>query len=92
MSITNKNQIEKCWAIDLETGWDLTKVEHRNEVVRLVLNEKPTLVIGSPPCTKMSTLQNLNPKRWENPKFCQEYKEAVAHVNFCCYVYGQFAS
>lgn len=56
ISQVNPASMQKRWAIDLETGWDLNYIKQRNEVVHLVKREKPTLIIGSPPCTKMSTL------------------------------------
>ena len=36
-------------AFDPLSGWDLSKPEDQAEVTRIVLRDKPTLVVGSPP-------------------------------------------
>ena len=55
------------WSLDLTmddplTGqpWDLGKREVRARVRKLVAESKPFMLIGSPPCTMFSTLQNLS--------------------------------
>ena len=68
------------WSLDLTTHnargepWDFTKVEKRNEAYRLIAAQKPWVLVGSPPCTMLSALQNLNPKtvrsgtgKWKKP-------------------------
>ena len=75
-------------AFDLQTGWDLTKEDQRQEVRRRVKREKPTIVIGSPPCTMVSQLQELS---WahhaHNPEwrctFLEKLEVAKGHVRFC---------
>ena len=54
------------WSLDLTredplTGepWDLSKCAVRERVRKLVRETAPFLVIGSPPCTMFSTLQNF---------------------------------
>ena len=54
------------WSLDLTlddplTGkpWDLRKSEVRSRVRALVKTTKPFMLIGSPPCTSFSSLQNL---------------------------------
>ena len=48
-------------AYDLTTGWDFKLKAHRDAVYQHVRDEKPLVVIGSPPCTPFSQLQTLNP-------------------------------
>ena len=47
-------------SLDLSTGWDLSKVDGRRKAIRMVVRDKPKLLIGSPPCTMMCTWQGLN--------------------------------
>ena len=38
-------------AMDLTTGWNFRRQDHRNQAWRYVEEKKPMLVIGSPMCT-----------------------------------------
>lgn len=40
--------------------WDLTRPEHQAEFKRLLVREKPFMLLGAPPCNAFSPLQNLN--------------------------------
>ena len=40
--------------------WDFTDPAQRDKAREMVTEQKPWLIIGSPPCTKFSILQNLN--------------------------------
>ena len=40
--------------------WDLDDNSKRHQLIQLVVDTKPALIIGSPMCTMFSTLQNLN--------------------------------
>ena len=46
-------------AMDLTTGWDFTRQEHREAAKEYRRRVKPRLLIGSPMCTMFSTLQNF---------------------------------
>ena len=48
-------------AMDLTTGWDFNLESHRERATKYVEEEKPFVVIGSPPCTPFSQLQTLSP-------------------------------
>lgn len=54
------------WSLDIctkdEDGrpWDFTQVEMRNRAARKLIENKPLLLIGSPPCTEWSIPMNLN--------------------------------
>ena len=73
--------------MDLQTGWGFTKVEDRNRLVRLVLEEKPFIVIGSPPCTWWSTIQRLNMGKFSEENKQKRHEEALLHLNCCAKVY-----
>ena len=40
--------------------WDLSKPHYRLKAIEVIRREKPCLLIGRPPCTAWSVLQNLN--------------------------------
>ena len=77
-------------SLDLRTGWDFTKPSHQAAAVMLVKSEAPLLLVGSPPCTKFSNLQNLNlafrGDEWKN-KFLVDREKDVEHLKFCCKLY-----
>ena len=79
-------------SMDLTTGWDFTKEEHRRKAWNRVRSEDPELIIGSPPCTFFSMLQELCKAVYGNKpgwlaKFERGKAEAIEHVNFCCSLY-----
>ena len=79
-------------AFDLQNGWDLSDPVKQAEVINIISKDKPTVVIGSPPCTLMSTLQTLNIHRYRHDaewmaRFNKELEKAKEHVRFCCRVY-----
>lgn len=69
------------------TGWDFDLEEDRIRALKYVREEKPTLVVGSPPCTFFSTLQELNKfnmrhdEAW-NARFNANMDKAVRHIIF----------
>ena len=66
----------------------------REEARKQLDKEDPLFVIGSPPCTMFSVLQELfggarraDPKKQD--KFDEKLAAAVKHMEFCCEVYRQ---
>ena len=47
-------------AMDIKNGYDLDLAVERKKAWESILRDKPQLVIGSPPCTCFSSLQELN--------------------------------
>ena len=47
-------------SMDLTNGWDFSKKEHRQAAWNNIETEEPYVLIGSPPCTLFSLLQELN--------------------------------
>lgn len=79
-------------SLDLTNGWDFTKAAHRKLAIERIEKENPELIIGSPPCTYFSTLQQFNlSKNKGNAEwletFMKEKKKAIRHVVFCCLLY-----
>ena len=79
-------------AMDLLTGYDFTKEADRRRAWKEVKENKPFLLIGSPPCTLFSILQEMNWSKygttpgWKT-KFEERLKEAEEHIRFCCRLY-----
>ena len=46
-------------SMDFTNGWDLSKHEHRAKALKNIQQEEPYCIIGSPPCTVISLLQEL---------------------------------
>ena len=59
-----KNCLKPVFSLDLTVNrpdgnpWTSSIKRHRDEVVQLVLELEPCMIIGSPPCTLFSILQN----------------------------------
>ena len=74
--------------MDLQNGWDFDKSDHRRLATERIIKEKPILLIGSPPCTYFSMLQELSKSvqkdhvEW-NRKFQENLERAKRHVKFC---------
>ena len=82
------------WSLDLtrndpstEKPWDFTKREARERARQLVRTTEPLLVIGSPPCTMFSPLQNLNKNKWDAEEHKKAMHTAQEHVKFCLEIY-----
>ena len=73
-------------SFDLRDGYDLADEKTQALVIDRVRRTEPTIVIGSPPCTLFSRLQQLNlhvhGPEWA-VKFEVEKKKAAAHIVFC---------
>ena len=82
------------WSLDLtrndpKTGepWDLSDKEVQSRVRKLVRECKPLFLIGSPPCTAFSSMQNANRARRDPKVVEKELKEAKEHMKFCIELY-----
>ena len=79
-------------SMDLLTGWNFELKSDRDRAIRQIDEEKPMLVIGSPPCTYFSMLQELNKfnmrhdERWL-ARFNDNLIKAIDHVKFCIKLY-----
>ena len=71
-------------ACDLSTGWDFRLQSHRDAAIKHVRDEKPLVVIGSPPCTPFSQLQTLNPDTAEKRA---RLKEGEEHMRLMVEIY-----
>ena len=93
------NEVARRWGLkpgssmDLTNGYDFTKPEDRKRAWANIKEEDPFLIIGSPPCTLFSLLQELNitvngNKDGWMEEFLRRKAEAIEHIRFCCTLYS----
>ena len=70
-------------SMDLTTGWNFSKAEHRRMAEQHVRKEQPLLLIGSPMCTDWSATMNLNCHKCTKSQKEKRMKLAREHVVFC---------
>ena len=83
------------FSLDLTTvdecgdNWDFSLQEHREKALKLIDQQQPYCVIGSPSCTPYCALQALNAARYGWTKEQVEARLAAAnvHLQFVCEVY-----
>ena len=90
--VARKHGLRPGSSMDLTNGWDFTKAEDRRRAWKKIKEEDPYLVIGSPPCTLFSLLQELNINNNKNKigwmeEFHRRKLEAIEHIDFCCLLY-----
>ena len=92
----NKGDVElqPGWSLDLtradpSTGkaWDLSKPEVQSRVVKLVRSTQPLFLIGSPPCTAFSPLQNLSRAKRDPVIVQAELEAGRVHLAFSMRLY-----
>ena len=80
-------------SMDLTTGWDFSKESDIRKAWKVVKETRPFIIIGSPPCTLFSNLQELNKhvhrhdESWMRA-FEERRREAVMHLQFCALLYN----
>ena len=87
--VARKFGIQAGSPFDPMNGWDFNLEEHRRKAwTKVNEEESPYLLVGSPPCTYFSMLQELNvavhghKPKWM-AKFDEEKRKAKIHVEFC---------
>ena len=74
---------------DLTNGWNFSLASHRSKAMYEIKEQKHLVLIGSPPCTMLPMLQNLNLARYgDDPVWTNAYnkkaEEARERMRFCC--------
>ena len=70
--------------MDLTTGWDFNREDHRLKAEQYIDEHRPLAVIGSPPCTPFSLLQTLSPPSEAKQA---KWQEGVRHMEFVVRLY-----
>ena len=69
------------------TPWNFSNAEKRAKAVRLQEEQKPFLLIGSPPCTAFTTLFQSSWNRMPKDEQRAKIRETIVHVEFCVELY-----
>ena len=74
---------------DDETGqpWGFDQTDMRSKCVKIILEQKPHFLIGSPMCTAFSALQGLNKWRMAPEKRDALREKGVGHMRFAVKLY-----
>ena len=80
--------LDQGMGMDLKSGFDFDLASDRARCWATVKKDKPMLVIGSPPCTLFSQLQELNKHMYRDSlvwmeKFRERMAQAKRYVKFC---------
>ena len=68
--------------------WDFTKRSCRKRAWQKLREECPYMLVGSPPCTAFSIIQNLNARTPEGKAKVEAAKaKATIHLQFCAVMY-----
>ena len=79
-------------AMDIKNGYNFDLAADRAKAWKSVVEDEPMFVIGSPPCTFVSRLQELNKYMYRNDKlwmsgFAKNIQQAKRRVRFCANIY-----
>ena len=101
----NGMRLKPGWSLDLtrtnpSTGeaWNLADPKVQAQVMRMVTEDKPLFVVGSPPCTAFSQMQHISRAK-RDPKIVEkELEDGRRHLKFFARLYilqiqsGRFVS
>ena len=92
IAVASGHGLRADWALDLKNGWDLSKKSVQQRVWQKIMEDKPQLIIGSPPCTWVALIQELSIHKHKNDeewvaKFEEEKAQAEEHIKFCIRIY-----
>jgi hypothetical protein len=79
-------------SLDLTNGYVFDNAGDRQKAWETVTRDQPLLIVGSPPCTYFSILNELNKSlHKDKPGWMQQFEQNLAkaqrHVKFCCTLY-----
>ena len=63
--------------------WDVNLQEQRDKAERLIDEQRPLLLLGSPMCTAFSNGQNINRARRDPEVVCAQLQRARLHLRWC---------
>ena len=83
------------WSLDLTTKdpatgdhWDLSQPKVQSRVRKLVRDTQPYCIIGSPPCTPFSPLQEIGRAKRDPKVMANELARGKEHIKFCLEIYA----
>ena len=74
---------------DEGNSWDFTKVEMCEKALRLIDEQKPYMLVGSPPCTNVCAWRHLNAAKhgWSKEEIKRREEAADVHLQFVYKLY-----
>ena len=87
----NKGELIAGTVIDCKIipQFDLTSSQVRQDVATLIEREDPLFLIGAPPCTVFSSMQNSNQKHNVGEQWEVKYQEGLTHLEFAVQLYWE---
>ena len=87
-------KLQPGWSLDLTrtdpaTGqaWNLADATVQSRVTKLIAETKPLFLIGSPPCTAFSAMQNISKAKRDQRIVAAELEAGRVHLRFCVKLY-----
>ena len=69
--------------------WNFDMPSKRERARKILREQRPLFLIGSPDCTAFSSWQNLSRLRRDSAITHREYVRAMVHLRFCCQLYRE---
>ena len=87
----NKGELVAGTVIDCKVNphLDLTSSQVRQEVATLIEREDPLFLIGAPPCTVFSSMQNINQRHNVGEAWELKYQQGLAHLEYAVQLYWE---
>ena len=82
------------WSFDLTTRdtdgrqWNFNEIEMRTRAVRLVLRDQQLLLVGSPMCTALSIMNQINYAKMAPEEVQRRLEYGRTHFEFCAKLYA----
>ena len=91
-SVCKEFGLQPRMSMDIKSGYDFDNKKDRDRCWEAIERDKPSMIIGSPPCTLFSKLQELNKFMYKDDhmwmlKFQERMEHAKRYVEFCAKVY-----
>eukprot|EP00435_Cladocopium_sp_Y103_P056621 s837_g19.t1 len=77
----------KAKSYDLKTGYDLSTSKDRRHVEDDLIQNRPDLLVLSPPCTHEGGWFNLNSSKMERWEYLQLKARSRSYIRWCCKLY-----
>jgi len=71
------------FAIDLSTGWDLDRPEDVIKMDKLIEEQQPLLLTGSPDCAPFTVLRNINRSYLNTKENVEKRQKGENHLSLC---------
>ena len=87
----NKGELVAGTVIDCKVNpqFDLTSSQVRQEVAILIEKEDPLFLIGAPPCTVFSSMQNINHRHHVGEVWEVKYQQGLSHLEYAVRLYWE---